>query len=506
MGRRLLKINDSAWLYAESHRTPMQVAMLATFSVPEDRPDFVGELYARWRDVRRFQPPFNYLLRATPVPSWQELGDDEIDLDYHLRHSALPRPGSQRELGVLVSRLHSAKMDRRYPLWECHLIEGLEGGQWSMYMKVHHSQIDGVGGVRLLKRILSADPEARDMLPPWAVGTRGPDQSGLPERPRVPEQRADERHDGPSLLRLAGEGVEVASSLGRTYAESLVGTNESARAVPFRAPKTLFNGRIHTPRRFATQHYPIDRLRRAANATGGSLNDVFLTVCGGALRRYLDELHALPAEPLIANVPVSVRAEEGAGVGNAITFLYSTRGTDIADPVERLRAIKASTRLGKQRLPHVGGLAMDAYTAVLMAPFLSQAILGIGGRGRPASNVVISNVPGPAETRYLDGSRLEEIYPVSLLFNGQALNITAVSYDGQFNIGFTGCRDSIPSLQRIAVYAGEELDALEAAIERRRSRSTRRDRSTGGLPGGDPAGQLHDVREAVVDEVGHRNR
>jgi diacylglycerol O-acyltransferase / wax synthase len=458
VGRKLLKLNDSAWLYAESHRTPMQVAMLATFSVPEDRPDFVGDLYARWREIRVFHPPFNYLLRATPVPSWQELDADQIDLDYHFRHSALPRPGSQRELGVLVSRLHSAKMDRRYPLWECHLIEGLEGGQWSMYMKVHHSQIDGVGGVRLLKRILSADPDAREMLPPWAVGTRGPDQSGLPERPSATPERAREHA---SLLH---DGREVLTSLGRTYAESIVGRADPARAVPFRAPKTLFNGRIHTPRRFATQHYPIERLRAAGNATGASLNDVFLTICGGALRRYLIEMDALPVEPLIANVPVSVRAEEGAGVGNAITFLYSTLGTDIADPVRRLQSIQESTRLGKERLPHVGGLAMDAYTSVLMGPFLSQAILGVGGRGRPASNVVISNVPGPGEARYLDGSRLEEIYPVSLLFNGQALNITAVSYDGQFHIGFTGCRDSIPSLQRIAVHAGEELDALEDAI------------------------------------------
>jgi diacylglycerol O-acyltransferase len=462
VGRKLLKINDSAWLYAESHRTPMQVAMLATFSVPEDRPDFVGDLYARWREVREFHPPFNYLLRATPVPSWQELDADQIDLDYHLRHSALPRPGSQRDLGVLVSRLHSARMDRRYPLWECHLIEGLEDGKWSMYMKVHHSQIDGVGGVRLLKRILSVDPDARDMLPPWAVGTRGPDQSGLPASPDGSPDRHAER--GPSLPSIAHDGKEVVSSLGRTFAESLLGRADPGRAVPFRAPKTLFNGRIHTPRRFATQHYAIERLRAVADATGGSLNDVFLTVCGGALRRYLIEMDALPREPLIANVPVSVRAGEGAGVGNAITFLYSSLGTDVADPVARIHAIQGSTRLGKQRLPQVGGLAMDAYTAVLMGPFLGQAILGFGGRGRPASNVVISNVPGPAETRYLDGSRLEELYPVSLLFNGQALNITAVSYAGQFNIGFTGCRDSIPSLQKIAVHAGDELEALEAAV------------------------------------------
>ncbi len=464
MARKLLKTNDSAWLFTESHRTPMQVGMLATFRVPEDQPTFVADLVSRWREHREFAPPFNYLYRSLPVPSWAELEPDDIDLDYHLRHSALPAPGSQRELGVLVSRLHSAKMDRRYPLWECHVIEGLEKDRWSLYMKAHHSQVDGVGGIRLLQRILSVDPDARGMLPPWAVGTRGPDQSGVLRTPRAEVEKV------PAGVRSrVGGGVRdvaaVAGSLGRTYAESLTGVGaQEGRGVPFRAPKSLFNGRIHTPRRFATQHYSIERMKTIATAAGGSLNDVFLAISGGALRRYLQEQDALPREDLIANVPVSVRTGSEAGVGNAITFLYARLGVDVADPVERVRAIQASTRLGKERLPAVGGAAMEVYTAALMLPFIGQAVLGLGGRGRPAANLVISNVPGPSETRYLDGSPMEEIYPVSLLFNGQALNITAVSYDGAFNIGYTGCRDSIPSLQRIAVHSGEELDLLESML------------------------------------------
>ncbi len=464
MSRKLLALKDSAWLFAESRRTPMQVGMLATFRVPEGEPTFVADLVARWRDVREFAPPFNLLFRKTPVPSWVELPDDAIDLDYHVRHSALPAPGSQRELGVLVSRLHSAKMDRRYPLWECHVIEGLEQDRWSLYIKAHHSQVDGVGGVRLLRRIMSADPDARGMLPPWAVGTRGPDQSGMEAAPRTPVAV----HESGSLTEAIGgvvtDGLAVAGSLGRTYAETLTGRRDVDQAAPFRAPWSIFNGRIHTPRRFATQHYSIERMRQVAKAADGSLNDVFLTVCGGALRRYLLEQDRLPGTSLTANVPVSTREGTEAAVGNAITFLYATLGTDIDDPVARIAAIKASTRLGKARLPDVSGLAMDAYTAVLMLPFLTQAILGVGGHGPPAANLVISNVPGPAEARYLDGSRMEEIYPVSLLFNGQALNITAVSYDGEFNIGYTGDRDSIPSLQKIAVYSGEELDRLEAAL------------------------------------------
>ncbi len=470
MARKLLKTNDSAWLFAESHRTPMQVGMLATFTLPEDDPTFVADLVRRWREVRQFAPPFNLLLKSLPVPGWAELPDERIDLDYHLRHSALPGPGNQRELGVLVSRLHSTRMDRRYPLWECHVIEGLEENRWSLYMKVHHSQIDGVGGIRLLRRFLSADPHARDMLPLWAVGTRGPDQSGLggpsKSRAQVDSERATKRalakvSESPGPI---GSLTAVGVSLARTYSESLLGAAQDVRAIPFRAPRTIFNGRIHTPRRFATQVYDVDRLKSIAGAADASLNDVFLSICGGGLRRYLDEQDALPHESMTANVPVSVRPGEQARVGNAITFLYATLGTDVKDPLERISRIRASTQLGKERLPSVGQVAMDGYTAVLMLPFMAQAILGIGGRGRPASNVVISNVPGPSETRYLDGSRLDEIYPVSLLFNGQALNITAVSYDGRFNIGFTGCRDSIPSLQRIAVYCGHEVEALEDAL------------------------------------------
>ncbi len=459
---QVLKINDSGWLLAETRATPMQVGLLATFSLPPDaEPSYLADLAERWRTTLTFEAPFNYLLKGKAVSRWETLPDSEIDLDYHLRHSALPAPGGERELGVLVSRLHSAKMDRRYPLWECHIIEGLAGDRWSLYLKVHHSQIDGVGGIRLLRRTFSADPAARGMLPPWAVGTTGPDQSGTAQSDRTPEPKPESAHRVRSGLRSTGA---VTRSLGKTYRESFFGTDQPLRAAPYRAPKTIFNGRINAPRRFATQHYSLDRLKKVASAADASLNDVFLALCGAAIRRYLDEVGALPEQSLTANVPVSVREAVGASVGNAITFLYCSLGTDLADPLERIQAIRASTTLGKERMPRAGRGAMDVYTAALMGPFLSQAMLGFGGHGRPASNLVVSNVPGPAEPRFMDGSRLEELYPISLLFNGQALNITAVSYAGEFNIGYTGCRDSVPHLQRIAVYSGEALEELEKAL------------------------------------------
>ena len=253
-------------------------------------------------------------------------------------------------------------------------------------------------------------------------------------------------------------------ALAKTYTESLTGLGGSDHAVPFRAPRSVLNSRIHAPRRFATQRYEMDRMKAVAKAAGGSLNDVFLAICGGALRRYLTDLDALPEQTLTANVPVSVRPEGAASVGNSITFLYTEIGTDIADPVERLRAIRASTQLAKSRLPQAGGTMMDAYTSVLMGPFLAPAVLGVGGYGPPDANLVLSNVPGLREQRYFNGSRLEAYYPLSLLFHGQGLNITGVSNAAQFCIGYTGCRDTLPHLQRVAVYSGEALAELESAL------------------------------------------
>ena len=467
MANQVLKINDAGWLHAETFRTPMQVGVLANFTMPEDAGDsYLEDLVALWRSHKTFQPPFNYKLRGTAVPRWEVLPDEEIDLDYHLRHSAVPSPGGERELGVLVSRLHAMNMDRRYPLWECHVIEGVAPGRWSLYMKVHHSQIDGVGGIRMARRMFTADPDARGLLPPWAVGTHGVDQSGLPAKEKSKAVAVPSK--GGPLHAVTGavrSTAAIGGALARTYRESAIGSSDDLRAVPYRAPKSILNGRISKPRRFATQAYPMDRVRAVAKAADGSLNDVFLALCAGSLRRYLLEIGELPKQSLTANVPVSVRAGDGAKVGNAISFLYAKIGTDVEDPVERIKAIHESTQLGKERLPKAGAGAMDIYTAGLMGPFLGQAMLGVGGIGRPASNIVISNVPGLQETRYIEGSTMEEYYPISLLFHGQALNITAVSNASMFCVGFTGCRETLPSLQKIAVYMGEALEELEGALD-----------------------------------------
>jgi WS/DGAT/MGAT family acyltransferase len=227
---------------------------------------------------------------------------------------------------------------------------------------------------------------------------------------------------------------------------------------------TVLNGRIHGPRRFATQHYELDRVKAVARAAGATINDVFVAICAGAIRRYLKELDELPEESLIAALPVSIRPAGTAAVGNAITFIHVKLYTDIDDPEDRLAAIHDSADDAKQRLQQLPRAGMENYTLLVMGPYLAQLALGLGGYTRPMHNVVISNVPGPSEALYLGGARVSELYPVSLLFNGQALNISVVSFGGFFNLGFTGARDSLPSMQRLAVYTGEELAELEATL------------------------------------------
>ena len=454
---RPLRINDLAWLWSESRRTPMQVGMLATFRLPDDAgPGYLTDLVRRWRTVRTFSPPFDYVL-AGPLPHWRAVGADDIDLEHHLHHVVLPAPGGHDALRDLVGRLHSQRMDRRRPLWELHVVEGVGPRTWAIYLKLHHSQVDGVGGLRMARRWLTVAPAGPGMLPPWAIGMRGTDQSGA-----APSARPVDVVPVPGRSRW--EGLRsVGGSLARTYAETVAGPREAVRAVPYLAPATPFNGRISGSRRFATQRWEMDRLAAVAAAAGTSINDVYLAAIGGGLRRHLAELGRLPGRALTASIPVSVRADDPGRVGNALTFLWASLGSDHADPATRLAAVAESTRLAKGRVPTASSAVMDAYTVLLMLPVLGQAVTRSGGVGPPAFNVVVSNVPGFSEARWLEGSALEEFYPLSLVFHGQGLNVTAISNANWFCTGWTAARDAVPDLDRVADHSARALEELEAA-------------------------------------------
>jgi diacylglycerol O-acyltransferase / wax synthase len=447
-----MKLGDAGFLLAENPRRGAQVSMLTRWSLPADaKDDFLSSLVQRWRACRNFAGPFNLRLKRGPIPAWETLAPDEIDLDYHLFHSALPKPGGERELGVLASRLHAMPLDRNRPLWEMHVIEGLENNEFAILLKLHHAQIDGMGAIRLVQRVLSSSPETRNMPAFWEVAPKSrADNSGSPMR--IPK---------PSDVRLLRDAARLAKAMLDMQTSS---NRDNASA--FAAPKTVFNSRLQPPRRIATQCFEVDRMSRIAKRAGVSLNDVALSISAGALRSYLLERSELPSKSLTAGVPVSIREDEG--VGNAISFIIVKLHTEIADPVERLNAIHRSTALAKERFKKLPSRMMrEAFGALVMAPYFGQVALNLGGRSAPVFNVIISNVPGPAEFLYLEGARMEVFYPISAIFDGQALNITFLSYAGRYAVGFTSCREAVPRMQRIALATGEAFDELAEAIEKR---------------------------------------
>lgn len=455
---------DASWLMVESRDTPMHVGGLLRFSLPDGSPpDFLGRLMADFRAGGKVGAPWNRRLRMPSLkglmPVWET--EHAIDFEHHVHHSALPQPGGERELGQLIARLHSQPLDLTRPPWECDLIEGLADREFAMYVKMHHSLIDGIAGIKLLERSMSADPRTSRRLPPfWANVPKKP-AAGRGRRPPPTVAEVIE-----SLIGLVRGQVGSFPDIARAFGSMLgaLRRRDDTLAIPFEAPMSVLNGRIHGPRRFATQRFELERLKAVAEAAGATLNDVVLALCGGALRRFLVELGELPERPLTAGIPVSVRPKDDEGAGNAITFIISTLGTDIDDPAERLLAISGSTRRAKAHVQSLPRQAMTQYTVLLMAPYILSLVTGVGGRTRPMFNVTISNVPGPDKHLYYRGARLEAAYPVSLVTHGQALNITCQSYAGFLAFGFTGCRDTLPHMQRLAPYTARALEELESAL------------------------------------------
>jgi WS/DGAT/MGAT family acyltransferase len=450
--------SDAMFLYGESRETMFHVAGMMPFSPPRDAPpDYMRALMDEIRAGVAVHRPWNLRLRTpdllrNPLQAWVE--DTDVDLEYHVRRSALPSPGDERELGILVSRLHGHPIDFHRPPWEMHLIEGLEGGRFAMYVKMHHALVDGFTAMRMLANALSPDPDERERplffsIPPPA--RREPAGDGKPEPIGMPE-----------LMAAVREQYGVTKTVVRALMR--VAQGEEELITPRQAPRCVLNGKISRNRRFATAQLELARIKAVAKAAGGTLNDVILALCAASLRRYLAERDALPTTPLVAMLPVSIRPAGDAGGGNAVGAILASLATTTEDPAERLAAIVASTTTAKQQLSGMSPAAILQYSALLIAPMMLQMLPGAAGRLRPTCNVVISNVPGPEHPLYFRGARLEASYPMSIPVHGQALNITCNSYAGSMCFGFTGCRDTLPHLQRLAVYCAEALGELEHAV------------------------------------------
>ncbi|ORV45075.1 diacylglycerol O-acyltransferase [Mycolicibacter engbaekii] len=449
---QLMSPLDSVFLLTETREHPMHVGGLMLLEPPEGAGlEFVGEIYRDMLGARDLQPAFRKR-PASPLGGVSSVAwafDDDVDLEYHVRRSALPVPGRVRDLLELTSRLHGSLLDRHRPLWEAHVVEGLNDGRFAVYVKVHHSLIDGVSLLRLLGRTLSTDPRDPELRTPWTVRP-----SSRPRRP------------APSRLGELAQLVKDTAALGpSTVKLARAALLEQQLTLPFEAPRTMLNVKIGGARRCAAQSWPVQRVAAIKRAAGVTLNDVVLAMCAGALRAYLDERNALPEHPLVAMVPVSLRTEaEADSGGNLVGTILCNLATDLSDPAARLATISESTRSNKKvfsELPRAQALALSAAN---MAPLALAAVPGFVSAAKPPFNVVISNVPGPAEPLYWRGARLDGNYPMSIALDGQALNITVISNAGNLDFGLVGCRRSVPHLQRLLGHLDTALADLERAV------------------------------------------
>jgi WS/DGAT/MGAT family acyltransferase len=442
---------DSMFLLGESREHPMHVGALQLYQPPEDAgPDFVRESYEAMLAETDVQPLFRqHPAFVGPLTNVAWSFDKDVELDYHFRRSALPSPGRVRELLELTSRLHGTLLDRHRPLWEAHLIEGLDDGRYAIYIKFHHSLLDGVSAMKMLQRAFTTDPDDDEARAPWALKPRKHKSSG---------------GDSPSALQRLTGTLGAAASLGpSTLTLARAALLEQQLTLPFRAPKTMFNVRIGGARRIAAQSYSLDRIKAVKDAAGITVNDVVLAMSAGALRAYLLDQNALPDTPLIAMVPVSMRKEDGGG-GNAVGAILCNLGTHIEDPAKRLQAVTESISDNKKvfvELPQVQQLALSV---TLVGGLFLGLIPGFIRTAPPPFNIVISNVPGAQEQLYWRGTQLVGNYPLSIALDGQAMNITVANNADNLDFGLVGARGSVPHMQRMLGHLETALKDLERAV------------------------------------------
>jgi len=440
-----LGIVDASFLYFERDGALMNIASVQRFVKPRedlDMPEFHGQL-KRYLAARVHGVDFmTRRLQWTPFdldqPAWAT--DPSFDIARHVLRTRLSPPGSDRQLEALIARLHERPLDRGRPLWEMHLIDGLQDGTFALYSKYHHAAVDGVAAQQIMN-VLYGDTPDRNPLPAPATQTDAVSRGQL-------------LFD--ALLNLAMQPVEQFAAMSERLA-SLARVNARLRdgtagAASLRAPHTPFNVRVSDYRAFASASLPLAEMRALGKRVGASANDVLLAVCAEGLRRYLQRSSQLPDAPLIAGVPVSVRAASDHSFRNKVSMLRASLETQIDDPLDRLKAIAESTRAGKALLADARGLLPDDVHIPGLASFLQYANR-VAGRlpwsemVEPACNVLISNVPGPRKTKYLLGAEMLSHHPVSIAADGSALNITVQSYCGRLDLGITACLEAVPDVE-----------------------------------------------------------
>lgn len=497
---------DASFLYMETPTTFGHVNGLGIYQRPSEDFDPFEAVYAKFGSMVSKVEPMRRKLAQVPLgldhPYW--IDDEHFDLDFHVRHIAIPPPGGADQLAEQVARIVGRPMDRTRPLWEVYVIEGLGDGRWALLTKYHHSTIDGAAGVILLNMLTDTDPNAPgpEEPEPW-VGE--PTPSDLELLQLTARNLAMNPVKGMRLqLRLVRQLAEAAGvtsvSTAAAQAAALLknvasrgGTtpdNERRVSLPLTpAPPTPWNKTITPHRRFAMRSASLDDLKRLKDATGGTLNDMVMAICAGALREYLLKHDALPDKPLRAMVPVSIRTgNEEDPWTNRVSSIIADLPTDCDDPIERVARCREAMAAAKRQFELVPAQTLVDATQ-LTSPVVAASAMRLASRLRLAdrmnmpANVTISNVPGPRHPLYFAGARMDNYIPVSIVTDGMGLNITVHSYLDNLDFGLVACRELVPDLWDMVDMHIAEIDRLFDATGAKRSQTPRAPSRRRGAPG-----------------------
>ena len=438
-------------LALESDGHPMHLGVLQVFAPPADAgPEYPRETFEAMRactDVARtFTGHPSLTRRGTSKVRWTY--DSGIDIDYHWRYLRLPAPGGKEQLFETLGELHSSVLDRRKPLWQGHLIDGLENGRFAVYIKAHHALADGTSGANVIQGALSPDPDETTVRVSWAPLTRTRPDSKRPKRQHSPQPR--------------GKFGHTARELRRSFSliRELYRDRELVPAL--RAPRTIFGTAQGGPRRCAVRSWSLPRVTEVAKKAEVTVNDVALAMCAGAMREYLTEHGALPERPLVAMAPVNIRDDEDADAGNIVGGAICTLATDVDDPAERLQTIHMSMRRNVQIIRELPRQVAIHLFGVLCAPISTDT--GLGARIPPVFNVGISHMRGVDTPLYRSGARLVATYPLPPTLRGQALNVGLFSSGETIDFGLVSSERAVPDLECMIGYLETALRELEQAV------------------------------------------
>jgi diacylglycerol O-acyltransferase len=461
--------SDAAFLYAESPTSPMHIATLNIVEGSLEFEDFKEIIASKLHLIPKFRQRLLNVPMNLDYPYWVD--DPNFDIDLHLNRIKLPDPSNWKTLRTLTSTLFSAPLDLRRPLWSVHFIEGIDEiaqvpkGSVAIVTKVHHVMIDGSSGVGLLGVLYDSDEN-------------GKQNKRSKPKPFNPEPLPDEL----SLLLKSGYGFlknpfKVPKTVGETVlnfvkskAASQLSIQKEFSSTKFPVPITIFNGKISAKRTWGTAILSFDRINALRKVAGGSINDMILAICAGAIRRYLVEKEKLPLHPLVANVPISIRTEDSKDMNNQIANMMIQLATHIDTPLERLEYIQEQTMLGKSRHNTMGAKTLSKMADVV--PFgLANLAAGLYSKynikdlHRPPFNVTITNVPGPRGALYLNGHKVVSIFGLTPVVDGFGLIIAAFSYNGQVSITTTSDAKTMPDADVFSKYIRESANELEECIQ-----------------------------------------